>query len=238
MIQGILPIAILAGGLATRLRPLTTAIPKALIEVNGEPFIAHQLRLLRASGITRVIVCAGYLGEMIQEYVGDGEEFDVQIGFAFDGPRLLGTAGALKQALPLLGEAFFVLYGDAYLPCDYGAVQTAFEQSGCLALMTVYPNAGRWDRSNVEFIDGRILAYDKHRPTPQMRHIDYGLGVFHRTALAALPEAQFYDLATLYQELLEQGTLAAYEVGQRFYEIGSFAGLEETRQYLAKQSNS
>lgn len=237
MTQRLLPVAILAGGLAARLRPLTTTIPKALVEVNGEPFIAHQLRLLRASGITRVVVCAGYLGAMIQEYVGDGEEFGVQVQFAFDGPRLLGTAGALRHALPLLGEVFFVLYGDSYLPCDYRAIQTAFEQSGRLALMTVFPNDGRWDRSNVECIDGRILVYDKHRPTPQMRHIDYGLGVFHRTAFAAVPETQFYDLATLYQELLARGKLAAYEVEQRFYEIGSFAGLEETRQYLAKQFN-
>ena len=236
MTQRLLPVAILAGGLATRLQPLTTTIPKALVEVHGEPFIAHQLRLLRAHGITHVVVCAGYLGAMLQEYVGDGAEFGVQVRFAFDGTRLLGTAGALKQALPLLGEAFFVLYGDAYLPCDYGTIQTAFEQSGRLALMTVFRNDGRWDRSNVAFVDGHILAYDKHHPTPQMRHIDYGLGVFHRTAFAAVPEAQCYDLATLYQELLAQGALAAYEVGQRFYEIGSFAGLEETRQYLAAPS--
>jgi NDP-sugar pyrophosphorylase family protein len=238
MTQSLLPVAILAGGLATRLQPLTTTMPKALVEVNGEPFIAHQLRLLRANGITRVIVCVAYLGEIIQEYLGDGEEFGVQIEFAFDGPRLLGTAGALKQALPLLGEAFFALYGDSYLPCDYRAIQTVFEQTGRLALMTVFPNEGRWDRSNVEFVDSCILAYNKHRPTPQMRHIDYGLGAFHRAAFAAVPEAQFYDLATLYQELLAQGALAAYEVEQRFYEIGSFTGLEETRQYLAAQSNS
>ncbi len=138
MTQGRLPVAILAGGLATRLQPLTTTIPKALVEVNGEPFIAHQLRLLRAHGITRVVICAGYLGDMLQAYVGDGAEFGVQVRFAFDGTRLLGTAGALKQALPLLGEAFFVLYGDSYLPCDYGTIQTAFEQSGRLALMTVF----------------------------------------------------------------------------------------------------
>ena len=238
MTQRLLPVAILAGGLATRLRPLTATIPKALVEVNGEPFIAHQLRLLRASGITRVVVCAGYLGEMLQEYVSDGAEFGVQVRFAFDGPRLLGTAGALKQALPLLGEVFFVLYGDSYLPCAYGAIQTAFEQSGRLALMTVLANDGRWDRSNVAFSDGCILVYDKHRSTPQMRHIDYGLGVFHCSAFATVPEAQFYDLATLYQELLAQGVLAAYEVEQRFYEIGSFAGLKETCQYLAEQSNS
>ncbi|HEY5869112.1 MAG TPA: sugar phosphate nucleotidyltransferase [Candidatus Tectomicrobia bacterium] len=238
MTRGRFPVAILAGGLATRLQPLTTTIPKALVEVNGEPFIAHQLRLLRAHGLTRVVICAGHLGDMLQAYVGDGEKFGVQVRFAFDGPRLLGTAGALKQALPLLGEAFFVLYGDAYLPCDYGAIQTAFEHSGRPALMTVFANAGRWDRSNVEFMNGHLLAYDKHRPTPQMRYIDYGLGVFHHTALAAVPEAQWYDLATLYQELLARGALAAYEVGQRFYEIGSLAGLEETRQYLAAQSNA
>jgi NDP-sugar pyrophosphorylase family protein len=238
MTRGLLPVAILAGGLATRLQPLTTTIPKALIEVNGEPFIAHQLRLLRAHGITHVVICAGHLGDMLQAYEGDGEKFGVQVRFAFDGTRLLGTAGALKQALPLLGEAFFVLYGDAYLPCDYGAIQTAFEHSGRLALMTVFANAGRWDRSNVELSDGRMLAYDKQHPTLQMRHIDYGLGVFRRTAFAAVPETQCYDLATLYQELLARGALAAYEVGQRFYEIGSFAGLEETRQYLAVHSHA
>ena len=201
----------------------------------GSRSLPTSCSLLRANGITRVVVCAGYLGDMIQEYVGDGAKFDMQFRFAFDGPRLLGTAGALKQALPLLGEAFFVLYG-MYLPCDYGAIQTAFEQSGRLALMTVFRNDGRWDRSNVACIDGRILAYDKRCPTPQMRcHIDYGLGVFHCTAFAAVPEAQCYDLATLYQELLARGALAASEVEQRFYEIGSFAGLEETHQYLAAQ---
>jgi MurNAc alpha-1-phosphate uridylyltransferase len=236
MTPTMLPVAILAGGLATRLRPLTVTIPKALVEVHGEPFIAHQLRLLRAHGITRVVVCAGYLGERIQEVVGHGERFGVQVQFAFDGPRLLGTAGALKRAVPLLGEAFFVLYGDAYLPCEYGAVQRAFAHSGRPALMTVFRNAGRWDTSNVECVDGRLVAYDKHHPTARMHYIDYGLGVLHCAALMAVPEAQPYDLATLYQELLAQGALAAYEVGQRFYEIGSFTGLEETRQYLARQS--
>src|SRR5262245_20448037 len=166
MTQRLFPLAILAGGLATRLRPLTATIPKALLEVNGEPFIVHQLRLLRAHGIERVVVCAGHLGEMIQEVVGNGSDFGVQVRVAFDGPRLLGTAGALKRTLPLLGEAFFVLYGDAYLPCDYGAVQSAFAHSGRLALMTVFHNDGRWDTSNVEFVDGSLVAYDKHYPTP------------------------------------------------------------------------
>jgi NDP-sugar pyrophosphorylase family protein len=235
--SNMLPVAILAGGLAMRLRPLTETIPKALVDVNGEPFIAHQLRLLRTAGIERVVVCTGYLGEMIQEQVRDGARFGLRVEFAFDGPRLLGTAGALKQALPALEPAFFVLYGDSYLPCDYRAVQTVFAQSGKQALMTVFHNQGRWDTSNVECVEGCILAYDKQHPTPSMHHIDYGLGVFMHSAFARVPDHQFYDLAVLYQELLKDGELTTYEVRQRFYEIGSFVGLEETRRYLAARTS-
>ncbi len=211
------PVAILAGGVATRLQPLTETIPKALLDVNGEPFIAHQLRLLRAYGIDRVVVCTGYLGEMIQAYVGDGACFGLRIEYSFDGPRLLRTGGALKKALPLLGETFFVLYGDTYLPCDYRAVQTEFEKSGKPALMTVFRNDDRWDRSNIEFVEGRILAYDKRNQTVRMRHIDYGLGAFSQRAFMVVPPEQPYDLH------------------QRFYEIGSLEGLEETRRYLSAQ---
>lgn len=231
------PVALLAGGVATRLRPMTDTIPKALVDVNGEPFIAHQLRLLRAHGIERVIVCTGYLGEMIQACVGDGVRFGLHIEFSFDGPRLLGTGGAIKKALPLLGDAFCVLYGDSYLPCDYCAAQITFERSDRLALMTVFRNDGRWDRSNVEFADGQVLAYDKHHQTTQMHHIDYGLGIFKRLAFESVPDDQPYDLALVYQYLLRRGELAAYETGQRFYEIGSLEGLEETRRYLAAQSH-
>lgn len=231
------PVVILAGGLASRLRPLTETIPKALVDVNGEPFLAHQLRLLRANGIERVIICAGHLGELIQEYAGDGSRFGLRVECVFDGPRLLGTAGAIRRALPMLGRAFFVLYGDSYLPCDYRAVQTAFVQSGKPALMTVFHNQGRWDTSNVEYVDGHIVAYDKRQPTPCMHHIDYGLGILTSAAFALVPEDQPYDLAVLYQALLKHGQLAAYEVSQRFYEIGSFAGLEELRLYLAALSS-
>ena len=237
MNHGMLPVAILAGGVAMRLRPLTQTIPKALIDVNGEPFIAHQLRLLRANGIERVIVCTGYLDEMIQSYIGDGVRFGLQVVFSFDGPRLLGTGGAIKKALPLLGDAFFVLYGDSYLPCDYRAVQSEFERRGRLALMTVFRNDDRWDRSNVEFVDGQILAYDKQNQTLWMHYLDYGLGIFKRAAFENVPDDQQYDLATLYQDLLARGELAAYETSQRFYEVGSLEGLEETRRYLAVQSN-
>src|ERR1017187_4665118 len=172
-----LPIAILAGGLATRLRPITETLPKALIEVAGEPFLAHQLRLLRRNGFERVVLCVGYLGEKIQAFAGNGQAFGLQVEYAFDGLQLVGTAGALRRALPLLGDAFAVIYGDSYLPCDYRAALAAFSESGKLGLMSVYRNEGLWDTSNVEFTGGRILAYDKANRTPAMRHIDYGLGV-------------------------------------------------------------
>jgi NDP-sugar pyrophosphorylase family protein len=229
---GIFPVAVLAGGLGTRLRPLTADVPKALVEINGEPFIAHQLRLLRDRGVEYVVLCAAYRAEMIRARVGDGCDFGLRVEYSLDGPSLRGTAGAIRQALPLLGERFFVLYGDSYLPCDYAGVQREFLGSGKLGLMTVFRNEGRWDTSNVEFAAGRIRAYDKRNPTPRMRHIDHGLGVFHRRAFAAVPEEGAYDLAQLYQDLLGRDELAAYEVRERFYEAGSIGGIRELEQYL------
>src|ERR1035441_2410300 len=178
-----LPIAILAGGLATRLRPITETLPKALIEVAGEPFLAHQLRLLRRPGFERVVLGGGHLRAKNGGVAGDGRAFGLHVEYAFDGPQLLGTAGALRRALPLLGDAFAVIYGDSYLPCDCRAALAAFSESGKLGLMSVYRNEGLWDTSNVEFTGGRILAYDKANRTPAMRHIDYGLGVLQRAAL-------------------------------------------------------
>ena len=228
-----LPVAILAGGMATRLMPLTEKIPKALIDINGEPFISHQLRLLRSRGIDRVIICVGHFGEMIQDFVEDGRRFEIQVEYSFDGGRLLGTGGAVKKALALLGESFYALYGDSYLPCDFKKIQATFEDSGKRGLMTVFRNEGAWDTSNVELEDGQILAYDKQRPSRRMRHIDYGLGVFQREAFDWVPEEMPYDLAKLYQLLLGKGELAAFEVEERFYEIGSVSGLEELKRYLA-----
>jgi NDP-sugar pyrophosphorylase family protein len=236
MNRALFPAVILAGGRATRLGTLTRSMPKALLELNGEPFIIHQLRLLASKGIRNVVVCVGYLGEQIQQRVGDGQKLGLEIQYAFDGTRLLGTAGAIKQALSkIAGGAFFVLYGDSYLDCDYAALQAAFQSSGKLALMTVFRNDSQWDASNVEFAGGRILVYDKKRPTQRMNHIDYGLGVLHKDAFAQVPAGEPSDLAALYEQLLRADQLAACEVFQRFYEIGSPAGLEETRQYLAKR---
>lgn len=229
-----LPAAILAGGMGTRLHPITERVPKALIEINGEPFLAHQLRLLRAAGIERVVICIGQFGERIREFAGDGARFGIAIDYSFDGPVLLGTAGAVRNALPLLGDTFFVLYGDSYLPCAYREVEQAFLAAGRPGLMTVYHNEGRWDTSNVEFTGGRILAYDKENRTTRMQHIDYGLGVFSRSAFA---DTQHSDLAEVYRDLLCRGQLAAFEVGERFYEIGSFEGLRGLSRYLSESQN-
>jgi NDP-sugar pyrophosphorylase family protein len=229
-----LPIAILAGGLATRLRPVTETIPKALIEIAGEPFLAHQLRLLRAAGYERVVLCVGYLGEMVRDFAGDGAVFGLRVDYSFDGPQLLGTAGAIVRALPMLGDRFSVIYGDSYLPCDYAAAEQTFADSGKLGLMTVYRNEGQWDASNVEFDGVRVVRYDKANRTPAMRHIDYGLGVLRREALAGVPADRPYDLAAVYQDLVRRGELAAWESPDRFYEIGSLEGIADLTEFLSR----
>lgn len=228
------PLVILAGGLGTRLGDITRKIPKALVEINGEPFISHQLRLVRAHGIHKVVLCVSHLGEMIRDYLGDGSQFDMHVEYSFDGPKLLGTAGAIARALPLLDERFFVLYGDSYLECPYEDVARHFVVSGKLGLMTVFRNEGAYDTSNVEFDGSRIIAYDKRHRTERMQHIDYGLGLFQRSAFAHVPQDTPYDLATLYQDLLARNELAAYEVAHRFYEIGSVAGIEELSAHLSE----
>lgn len=233
-----LPVAILAGGLGTRLGPLTERIPKSLVKVAGRPFAVHQLALLRAHGLTEIVLCVGHLGDQVQAALGDGRRWGMQLQYVFDGPSLLGTGGALRRALPFLGESFLVLYGDSYLECDYAAVERTFRISGKLGLMTVFRNANQWDRSNVLFVDGEILRYDKRHPTPDMQHIDYGLGAFRAQVFEVYPEGEAFDLAAVHQDLMARNQLAGLEVRQRFYEIGSSAGLQEIRRHLSKKETS
>ena len=232
-----LPVAILAGGMATRLRPITEKIPKLLVEVAGEPFFSHQLRLLRANGLTRIVLCVGYLGQQIVDLYGDGAKWGVKIEYAFDGPKLLGTGGALIAALPKLGDAFYVLYGDSYLPIDYRAVGDFFLRSGQLGLMTVYENQGKYDTSNVWFEGGGIRVYDKKAKLPEMRHIDYGLGVFRATAFDGFPRDAVVDLAEVQKSLVARQQLAGFEIKERFYEIGSHEGLKELNELLSGAAN-
>ena len=227
-----IPVAILAGGLATRLRPITEKIPKSLVPVAGRPFLAHQLELLHSRGITHAVLCVGHLGEMIERDFGDGSAYGVRLEYSFDGPVLLGTGGAIQQALPKLGREFFVLYGDSYLPIEYRPIAEFFARSGKRGLMTVFRNEDRYDTSNVVFRDGEVVVYDKKARLPEMRHIDYGLSLFKAEVFEAYPAGENFDLAEVMGRLVRENQLAGYEVTERFYEIGSPAGLEELDELL------
>jgi NDP-sugar pyrophosphorylase family protein len=231
-----LPVAILAGGLAMRLRPVTERVPKALLPFGGRPFIHWQLELLAQRGIAQVVLCVGFLGELIRDAVGDGADFGLEVRYSCDGERLLGTGGALKHALPLLGEHFFVLYGDSYLDCSFAAAQEAYEASRSPGLMTVFRNEDRWDRSNVLWRDGKIVEYNKRAPRTEMAYVDYGLAVLSAHTLQKRPDEAAFDLADVYHELSLRGELAGLEVGERFYEIGSMRGIEETERYLSARA--
>ena len=233
-----LPVAILAGGLAKRLHPITQKIPKSLLAVAGKPFVVRQLDYLQKQGVTRVVLCLGYLGEQVEAVVGDGSSFGLEVRYSWDGPRLLGTGGALRQALPLLGEQFFVFYGDSYLPIDYRAVERDFHASGKPALITVLKNGDQWDKSNVLFRDGCIAEYNKRTPRPEMAHIDYGLGILSSSVLENVSVNEPFDLADIYHQLSVRGLLAGHEVFERFYEIGSHKGLDETIEYFRKEGKA
>jgi N-acetyl-alpha-D-muramate 1-phosphate uridylyltransferase len=229
------PVALLAGGMATRLRPITETIPKAMVEVAGRPFIDHQIDLLQRNGIRRVVMCLGYRGHQLEEYVGDGAARGMEIIYAYDGEELMGTGGAIRRALHLLGDVFWVMYGDSYMDIDYRAVLEHFAGSGADALMTVLRNGNRWDTSNVVFRDGTLLRYDKKNRTPDMDYIDYGVALLRRDAAVRVPTNRPYDLAELYTSLVAEGRMVGYEVTNRFYEIGTPAALDETGRYLASQ---
>ncbi len=224
------PVCILAGGRGTRLGELVREVPKPLLEVAGEPFLIHQLRLLAAHDVREAVICVGYRGQMIQSRIGD-TRFGVHIAYSHDGPGLDGTLGAIRRALPLLPERFLVLYGDTYLRVDYRAADRAWRESGLPALMVLLRNEGRWDVSNVRYELGRVLAYDKHAPTAEMRWIDYGLGGLTAGALERVAESES-DLAVLYAELARRGEVCGHPATERFYEIGTAAALEETEAFL------
>jgi N-acetyl-alpha-D-muramate 1-phosphate uridylyltransferase len=225
------PVCILAGGLGERLGARTASTPKPLLEVAGQPFLLHQLHLLASHGAERVVLCVGYRGELIEERIGRARS-GITIDYSYDSPQLDGTLGAIRRALPILGDRFLVLYGDTYLRIDYGAAVTSWIQSRQPAMMTVLHNDGRWDTSNVLYSPGRVVAYDKHNPTPEMHWIDYGLGGLEPSALSAVGPGEA-DLAELYHRLAAAGRLHGFEATERFYEIGTPESLEQTDAFLA-----
>ena len=225
----LLPVAVLLGGRGTRLGELARDTPKALVPVAGEPFVFHQLRLLARQGARRVVLCVGHLGERIVDAVGDGARFGLEVEYAFDGPELLGTAGALRGASHRLGERFLVTYGDAYLRADHRAVQVAFLRSGLPGLMTVVRNEDRWVPSNAVFVDGLVIAYDKRVPPPEARCVDYGLLAFDSRVFVEHDDA---DLSDVCRALAARGALGGLLVHERFYEIGTPEGLAEADAFL------
>ncbi len=228
-----IPVAVLCGGLATRLGGAAAGRPKALVEVAGRPFLDRQLGLLRRQGFRRVVLLVGHLGEAIAAHVGDGSPFGLEVRCVPDGPRLLGTGGALLGARALLGELFFVVYGDSYTEIDFAGLVAALEREPAAeAVMAVLHNRGRWDASNVVFRDGRLLRYDKRARDPGMEHIDYGVALLRAAALARLPAGEPCDLGDLYRDLVAEGRMIGHQVTRRFHEIGSPAALDEARRHF------
>lgn len=219
-----IPFIILAGGLATRLKPITNTIPKSLVPVAGKPFIYHQLELLNDNNINHVVLCLGHLGEMVESEVGNKYK-NITVEYSYDGPLLLGTGGAVKKAICKVDDVFGVLYGDSYLPLNYADVINYYKQSGKYGLMTVYANNNKYDVSNVLFKYNEILKYSKTQLIPEMKHIDYGFSMFNKVVFESMPDS--FDLSKIMIQLIEQNQLAGYESYSRFYEIGSFSGLSE-----------
>ena len=224
---------VLAGGLGTRLRPLTEQTPKSLIPVNGRPFLQYQLELFKRSGISDVVLCVGYLGDQIKSYFGDGSRFGVDIHYSEEGEHLLGTAGAIRHAAGFLTDEFFLTYGDSYLLLDYRAVMDWFRQRDKLGLMVVYRNCDQLDRSNVIVEGDLVKVYDKEGCTPGMEYINYGVSVLRKEALSLIPPGRPFTQEDFYQLLIGQEQLLAFETRQRFYEIGSRHGLDEFRGLVA-----
>jgi NDP-sugar pyrophosphorylase family protein len=227
-------VAILAGGLATRLKPLTDTLPKSLVPIQGRTFLEYQMDSLKAGGVTDIVLCVGHLGEQIERYCGDGGKFGVNIKYSHEGATLLGTAGALKKAASLLGNEFFVMYGDSYLFLDFATLMCYFKNQNKLALMTVYRNRGRYDKSNTMVAGNLVRRYSKQAGAGTMEYIDYGANILRKQALELVPAARPFSLEELFTALIEREELLAYEVKKRFYQIGSPEGLAEFRRYISR----
>ena len=228
-------LVILAGGMATRLHPVTLSIPKSLIDINGTPFILHQLKLIQNSGVKNVVLCLGNLGKPIENLLGDKFGESVNIQYSYDGDTLLGTGGAILKAFPILSDPFMIIYGDSYLDIDYIEILNYFNDFDKLGLMAVLKNQNKWDKSNIVFRDGNIIRYDKVND-PEFDHIDYGFSILRKDAFAEFLSRECFDLKDVFKNLISKKQLLGYEVHNRFYEIGSFSGIEELKNLLNKSN--
>jgi NDP-sugar pyrophosphorylase family protein len=230
------PMIILAGGLATRLGLLTKNIPKSLIEINGKPFIFHQLEYLKRQNFSRVIICVAHLGSQIEDLVGSGDQFGLNVLYSHDGDRLLGTGGAVKKALSKVGRNFFVMYGDSYLPINFENFQIYFEKLKKNSVMAIIKNENKWDRSNVSFSSNKSILYNKSNlQNIEMNYVDYGVSILDREVFNDVQDNVSIDLSIIYHQLSMNGQLGAFEVHERFYEIGSPEGIQEATDYLKRK---
>lgn len=229
---------ILAGGLATRLRPLTETIPKSMVLIDNKPFLQYQLELLKNSGITDVVLCVGYLHEQIENYFQDGKSFGVNIKYSREEKDLLGTAGALKKAANLLEEKFFIIYGDSYVFLNFQEILSYFNAHNELALMVIYKNQNKYDKSNVSLRENMVSRYDKGSRDNDMVYIDYGVSLLRKDILMLVPDGIFYSLEDVFKEIINQNSILAFEAKERFYEIGSFNGVKEFTNFILTESFS
>jgi len=225
---------ILAGGIATRLRPITEKIAKSMVRIKDKPFLEYQIELLRKNDVANIILCIGYLGKQIEDYFENGKKFGVEIKYSYEKEQLLGTGGTMRNALDLLNNNFFVLYGDSYLDINYRKAYNYFLKINYPALLVVYKNENKWDKSNVVFKDGIVEMYNKKNQIHEMEYIDYGLSILSKDIIEEIPKDTFYDLADLYKDLAKRKNLGGYEVFNRFYEIGSVKGLEDFENFIMK----
>lgn len=232
-----LPLAILAGGFGTRLGALVADTPKCLININGKPFVDWQLDLLIKNGYSEFVFCVSYQSELVQRYLGDGSNKGIKIQYSMDGETQLGTGGAIQNALPLLGKSFGVIYGDSYLPINYSAIEEEFLNCNSQGMMTIYENKNQLDASNVEFVDGKLINYEKGSNDKRMLHIDYGITFFKESAFRPWMNQSIFDLSQVCHQLAVNDQLMGFEVFERFYEIGSVQGIKEFSRYLEESEN-
>ncbi len=224
-------VAILAGGLATRLGGLAKNWPKSMLQIQGKPFLEYQLEFLKRGEIEDIVLCVGHMGEQIEQYFGDGRKYGVKIRYSRE-DKPLGTAGALKRAEKLLDDPFFTMFGDSFINLDFGRVMAHFNSQNKPALMTVYKNHDRYGRSNTEIEGTLVKKFSKKEKTADMVYIEYGVDLFRKEALDMIPENESYSLDDLFPRLIGREELLAFEVNDRFYEIGSLQGLREFERFI------
>lgn len=224
---------VLAGGLATRMRPQTLRVPKSLLPVAGRAFVDWQLERLAQSGFDQVVMCVAHLGDQIRAHVGDGSRFGLRVAWSEEGPNLLGTAGAVRVALPLLAPEFLLTYGDSFLPFDYAApLRVLGAHADCDGVLAIFKNDGQWDASNVHYSSGWVVRYEKGASDPAFDHIDYGAMALRRGVIEAFSEGVPLGLDAVQADLATRKRLRAFVARERFYEIGSPAGLADLDRFL------